>query len=268
MFKKIFQINLIAFFCAIISVAEIINDVNVFGNKRISKESLIVFGNIDLQTSYDEEALNIILKNIYETNFFKEVDLNIKNSILEITVVENPIIEDVEIKGIKSKKLNELLMDSIKLRNRNSYIETLFLSDVNLIKNIIKNNGYYFADVKTSSILNEKQNSIRITYNINLGKRATIQEIQFIGDKKIKDRKLKNIITTEEFKFWKFISQSIYLNEERINLDKRLLTNYYKNNGYYNVNIVNSFIEFNDNNSFKLIFNIDAGNKFTFNNFT
>ena len=266
MFKKIFQINLIAFFCAIISVAEIINDVNVFGNKRISKESLIVFGNIDLQTSYDEEALNIILKNIYETNFFKEVDLNIKNSILEITVVENPIIEDVEIKGIKSKKLNELLMDSIKLRNRNSYIETLFLSDVNLIKNIIKNNGYYFADVKTSSILNEKQNSIRITYNINLGKRATIQEIQFIGDKKIKDRKLKNIITTEEFKFWKFISQSIYLNEERINLDKRLLTNYYKNNGYYNVNIVNSFIEFNDNNSFKLIFNIDAGNKFTFNN--
>ena len=52
---------------------------------------------------------------------------------------------------------------------------------------------------------------------------------------------------------------------ERIELDKRLLSNFYKNNGYYNVRITNSFVEFNNNNSFKLIFNIEAGEKFKFN---
>ena len=56
------------------------------------------------------------------------------------------------------------------------------------------------------------------------------------------------------------------MNQERINLDKRLLSNYYKNNGYYNVKIENSFVEFKDNNSFKLVFNIDAGSKFIINN--
>ena len=268
MLKTIFKINFILLFISSLSFAQIINDIKVDGNKRISKESIIVFGGIDFNKNYNDDDLNVILKNIYDTNFFKEINLKINNSILEVSVIENPIIENLQINGIKSKNLTELLFDKIKLKNRSSYIESSFLSDLNLIKNIIKNSGYYFAEIKTSSILNEEQNSIRLSYDIDLGKRAKIQEVQFIGDKKIKDRKLKNIITTEESKFWKFISQSIYLNYERIELDKRLLTNFYKNSGYYNVKITNSFVEFNNNNSFKLIFNIDSGKKFKFNDLT
>ena len=268
MIKIIVRINFIIFFISSLSLAQIVTDISVEGNKRISKESIIIFGDIDFNKNYNDDDLNNILKNIYETNFFKEINLKIKNSILQLTVVENPIIEDVQINGIKSKNLTELLFDKLQLKNRSSYIESSFLSDLNLIKNIIKNNGYYFAKIKTSSTLNEDQNSIRLIYDIDLGNRAKINKVQFIGDKKIKDRKLRNIITTEESKFWKFISQSVYLNSERIELDKRLLSNYYKNNGYYNVKITNSFVEFNNDKSFKLIFNIDAGEKFKFNKLT
>ena len=47
-----------------------------------------------------------------------------------------------------------------------------------------------------------------------------------------------------------------------INLDKRLLKNFYKNKGYYNVEINDSFAKLNEKDSFKLIFNIDAGKKY------
>ena len=265
MLKKILEINIIIFFLATISIAEIIKDVNVSGNTRLSKESIIVFGQITLDTDYDQESLNKVLKRIYETNFFKDVKLDINNSILEIDVVENPIIEDIEINGIKSKNLEEAISNKLNLVSRKSYVDTIFLSDLNMIKNIIKSSGYYFAEIKTNSILNEVQNSIRLIYDIELGDRAKINEIEFIGDKKIKNRKLANVITSEEARFWKFISQTIYLNNERIELDKRLLVNYYKNNGYYLVDVTNSFVEFKNNGSFKLIFNINAGNKFTFN---
>jgi len=265
MFKKVLKINFILFFISSLTFAQSFKDIKVDGNKRISKESIIIFGDIDFDKDYNDEDLNTVLKNIYDTNFFKEIKLKINNSILEISVIENPIIEDVQINGIKSKTLTELLFDKIKLKNRSSYVESSFLSDLNLIKNILKSSGYYFAEIKTSSSLNEEQNSIRLIYEVDLGKRAKIEEIQFIGDKKIKDRKLKNIITSEERKFWKFISQSVYLNYERIELDKRLLSNFYKNNGYYNVKITNSFVEFNNDSSFKLIFNIEAGEKFRFN---
>ena len=266
MFKIFIQINLIILFLTSISLAEIIKEIKVTGNKRLSKETIIVFGEIDYVTDYSEDDLNNILKRIYETKFFKKIVFDINNSILSINVVENPIIESLEINGIKSSKLNELLLEKINLKSRKSFVETLFLSDLNLIKNIIKSSGYYFAKIKTTSILNDEQNSIRLTFDVDLGKRAKINEIQFIGDKKIKDRKLKNVIASEESKFWKFISQSAYLNNDRINLDKRLLTNYYKNNGYYNISVEKSFVEFKNNGSFKLIFNIDAGNKFKFNN--
>ena len=265
MFNKILKINLIIIFFASISFAEIITGIQIEGNKRISKQSIIVFGKVNIGENYSPDDLNIILKKIYDTKFFKKIDLDIKDSILTITVDENPIIETVEINGIKDKKLTDFLLENISLQNRKSYIESSFKSDLNLIKNIIKSSGYYFAKIDTKSLLNETQNSIKLFYDIDLGKKAKINEIQFLGDKKVKDRKLKNVITSEETKFWKFISQNKYLNYDRIELDKRLLANYYKNNGYYKVKVSNSFVEFKNNGTFKLIYSIDAGDKFLFN---
>ena len=266
MLKKFIILNLIFYLLSSISLAETIKDISVIGNKRISKESIIVFGDIKFDKKYDQDDLNIILKNIYETNFFKKIDFNLKGSILNITVVENPIIESLLINGIKSKKLRDLILDKISLKSRKSFIESTFLSDLNLIKNIIRSSGYYFANIETESLINDNQNSVRLIYNIDLGKKAKINEIQFIGDKKVKDRILNNIITSEVSRFWKVMSQSVYLNSDRIELDKRLLINYYKDNGFYNANITNSFVEFKNNGLFKLIFNIEAGNKFKFNN--
>ena len=214
--------------------------------KEFLKNLLLFSGNIKINKDYNQSDLNQILKTLYETNFFKEVKLNVNNNVLNISIVENPIIESLEINGITSKKLTEALLDKIRtfIKSRKSYIESIFLKDLNLIKNIVKSSGYYFAEINTKAIKNLEQNSIKLIYDIDLGNKAKINEIQFIGDKKIKDRKLKNIITSEEDRFWKFISNRIFLDRERINLDKRLLTSYYKNNGYYEVSIENSFVEF------------------------
>jgi len=265
MFNKILKINLIITLLVSISFAEIITGVKIDGNKRISKQSIMVFGNVKIGENYNQDDLNTILKNIYDTKFFKKINLDIKDSILSITVNENPIIETVEINGIKDSKLTDFLLENISLRNRKSYIESSFKSDLNLIKSIIKSSGYYFAKIETKYLLNEIQNSVKLIYDIDLGEKAKINEIQFLGDKKIKDRKLKNVITSEESRFWKFISQTKYLNYDRIELDKRLLTNYYKDNGYYKVKVNNSFVEFKNNGTFKLIYTIDAGDKFLFN---
>jgi outer membrane protein insertion porin family len=265
MLKKIIFINCILIVFSNFSFAEIINDINVFGNKRISKESIMVFGNIDLKKDYNENNLNDILKDIYQSNFFKEVTISIDNSILNINVVENPIIDKLDIKGIKSKNLKKLINEKISLKQTSPFVKDKFLYDINLIKNIVKANGYYFSEIESDSILNEEQNSINLVYNIKLGKKAKINQIQFLGDKKIKDRKLNNVITSEASRFWKVLSQSVFLNYERIEMDKRLLTSFYKNKGYYNVNVTNSFVEFTDNGNFNLIFNINAGDRYTFN---
>ena len=268
MFKKIIQINLAFLFIANLSFSEIVEKVLINGNKRLSNESIVVFGNIELNKDYNSKDLNNILKNLYESDFFKEVSINIENKTLLINVVENPIIQEIKVNGIKQKKLKELLLSKMILKNRKSYIEEIFSQDVNFVKNILKQSGYYFSKVKTSFIENKDQNSVILTYDIDLGSKAKIGKIIFLGDKKIKDRKLSNVITTEEAKFWKFISNRTNLDNQRINLDTRLLTSYYKNKGYFNVKVENSFVEFTDDNSFNLIFNINAGDKYAFNKLT
>ena len=265
MFKFLVKITFFIILFINASYSEIVNSIDITGNKRLSNESIILFGKIELNKDYSNEDLNNVLKDLYSTDFFKQINLNIENDILKLSILENPIIENIEIKGIDDKKYLKALTDALSLKNRKPYIETTQKKDINLIKNLFKKNGYYFAKVKTSLIKDDTQNSVQLIYDINLGERARIKEIVFIGDKQIKDRKLKNIITSEESKFWKFISSKIYLDLNRINLDKRLLESYFKNNGYYAVKIENSFVEFQDANSFKLVFKINAGEKYTFN---
>ena len=92
--------------------------------------------------------------------------------------------------------------------------------------------GYYFSSI-TSSYQDLGDNKIDLFYKIDLGKKSKISKISFIGDKKVKDSTLRNIILSEEYRFWKFISGKKYLNENLINYDKRLLGNFYRNKGFF-----------------------------------
>tara|TARA_B100000780_G_scaffold177172_1_gene124232 strand:+ start:2986 stop:5229 length:2244 start_codon:yes stop_codon:yes gene_type:complete len=265
MFKIFKNTVVVLFFLQTVCLADVISNINVTGNKRISKESIIVFSNVNLDQDYSKKDLNIILKNLYSTNFFEEINLTIKKNTLNINVNENPIIENIKIEGVKNKKLSEFIVENLKLKSRSSYVESYFSKDLDLLINILKQTGYYFSKVTSSIDKNLVQNSIIITYKIELGDKAKINEIVFIGDKKVKSRKLINVIASEEHKFWKFLSKKAYIDKQRINLDSRLLKNYYRNNGFYNVQINQSFVELKEDNTFKLIFNIDSGPKFTFN---
>jgi outer membrane protein insertion porin family len=264
--KKIFRLLILCLFLITPTYAELVKNVEINGNTRLSDESILVFTKIDLTKDFTKNDFNRILKDLYETNFFKNIEINIIDQVLVINVVENFIIENLIFNGIKNEKIIEAITEISKLKNRSSFNESILFTDVNNIKNFLKNSGYYFADVKTSLDSNIEKNTTDVIYNINLGSRAKIDEIVFIGDKKFKDRKLANVIVSEEAKIWKFISNKKYLNKERIDLDKRLLKNFYKNKGFFNISIEESFAEFRDNNSFKLTYNINAGKKFFFNN--
>ena len=70
---------------------------------------------------------------------------------------------------------------------------------------------------------------------------SNIKSRQVLVGKIFKDNKLKSIIVSEEYKFWKFISGRKFLNEQTIKFDTRLLKNFYLNKGFYDVEINSSF---------------------------
>ncbi len=266
MLKSIYKINLLLiFFLLSISTVrtEIVNEINVDGNQRISSETIKMFAGVDISDDLSESDLNNILKKLYDTNFFDLVSVKIDNKILLIKVRENPIIQNIDYKGIKSSKILDSLKKNVELKSRSSFNEFLLEKDKKKIKNFLKNIGYYFSDV-VISIEELEDNKINLTYEILLGEKAKIRKISFVGDKIFKDKKLKGVILSEEYKPWKFLSGKKYLNESMINYDERLLKNFYLNKGYYDVVINSSFAKITDDQEFELIFNINANSRLFF----
>ena len=261
-----FLLKIIIIYCSIItfSLSEIIRDVVVEGNNRISKQTIITYGNIKLNTNYDNEKINDVLKNLYSTNFFENISITKTNDNLKIIVKENKIIQTTIIEGVKSNTIKKSILDTMYSKDKAPFLERKVSEDINRIKSSINNLGYYFADIE-SQIIENNNDTIDLIININLGEKASIGKIEFIGDKKFKDRTLRNVIISEENKFWKFISKNKFINQNLIERDKRLLENFYLNRGYYDVKIESTNANFQDNDKFKLVYKINSGKQYIIN---
>ena len=263
--KKIFIFLVFSLFLSKITSAEIIKEFNIKGNERVSDETVIMFSKLNIGKDANIADLNNSLKILFETDYFKNVSLDMSQGIVNITVEENPIIQNITINGIKNDRIFENLNKVTKKIEKYPFIKSKVSEQNILLENILKSYGYYFVKLETL-ITNNENNSVDIIYNFDVGEIAKIKKIIFIGNKIFRDNTLRNVIISEEAKFWKFITRNKFLNTDRINLDVTRLINFYKNNGYFKVNVKSATTIINEDNQFELIFNIEAGKKYFFNN--
>ena len=245
--------------------ADMIKKIEVKGNDRLADETIIMFSELNINDDITSEDLNNTFKKLYDTDYFKNININFINGVIVIEIEENPLIQSVIVNGIKNKSILDELRKITKKIEKYPYLENKINDQKNLLINIVRNTGFYFAEIETK-VQDNNNNSVNIIYNFNLGERAKISKIKFIGNKIFKNSKLRNLIVSEESKPWKFITPNKYLNEKRIELDVNLLKNYFKNKGYYKVSINSSSAKVIEDNNFILTFNIDAGKKYIFNN--
>ena len=142
--------------------AEIIKNIQIEGNDRISNETIKLFSNKSINDYLKENDLNIILKNLYDTSFFEDISVSFENNILKIQVKENPIIEKITYKGIKSNRIIKILKESALIKSRSSYDETIIKKEKLRIKNTLKNNGYYDTKINIY-VEDQKQNLVKVT---------------------------------------------------------------------------------------------------------
>ena len=104
------------------------------GNERVSDETIKIYGEVQLNQEFKESDLNLILKNLYETEFFEDVKVSFNNNILTIDLKEYPIINQLIIVGEKSKKYIERIIEVINSKEKRSLIKSNLAKDIDLIK--------------------------------------------------------------------------------------------------------------------------------------
>ena len=104
---KFLSIVYSVFFLVMSSYSMALEKIVIDGNKRLSDETIKIYGKIKNYKNFDSSTLNIILNNLYETGFFENVKISFDNDILKISIVENPIIENIEINGVRNEEFRE-----------------------------------------------------------------------------------------------------------------------------------------------------------------
>ena len=241
--------------------SEIISKVEIKGNKRISEETIKVYGDIVLNKDYQSKDLDLMLKNLYSTELFEDIKIDVRNNTLYINLKEYPIINQLVIVGEKTNRYKEQIRKIIKLKEKRSFIKSYLAKDIERIKTLYSSIGYNNADIDTK-IKKITEEKFDLLIEIDRGEKTKISSIKFIGNSSVRASRLRDIIASEEDKFWKFITKNTNLNENLIKLDIRLLKNYYKSLGFYDVKVTSNLAQLTEKGKAELTYSIDEGTRY------
>ena len=258
--KLIYLIVTILFFSSNL-FAEKVSSVKISGNQRVSDETIKIYGEIEINKNYEESDINKLLNNLYSTDFFEDIKIRLENNVLYVNLKEYPVISQLIFLGEDSKKIRDQIKKVISSKEKRSFIKSKLSKDIELIRKLYSSIGYNNSKIETK-IKRIDENNLDLIIELDKGNITKISSIKFIGDKKIRDKRLRDVIASEEDNFWKVISSNTKFSQNLVDLDIRLLTNYYKSIGYYNVEINSSSGEINKEGNIDLVYSIDAGKRF------
>ena len=262
--NKFFVFICLFFLFSIEMRAEKVKEIIIDGNQRVSDETIIIYGKINKNEDYSAIKLNRIIENLYSTDFFEDVKIKLNNGVLKVELKEYPVINQLVLIGEPRKGLNDQIKNLISLKEKKSFIKNYLSKDINIIKDLYSSLGYNF--VKIEPKIREIDNkNLDLIIEIEKGEKTKISSIKFIGNKKVSTNRLLDIIASEESKFWKVLSRNTVLSQNLIELDKRLLTNYYKSLGFYNAKISSNTASLNDTSNADLTYSIEEGNRYIIN---
>ena len=256
-----------AFVCLILflnsSFAESVKNSNIIieGNKKISSNTIVELLNLTRNIA-NSKNLNGYQKKLFQSNFFTSVDVSFNNKKIFIRVIENPVVDYIFIEGIESDQLLNKIKDTLELKENALFSEVLLNSDIKKISTLLRSQGYFKSNIEFRAV-KPSADKINIFLNIDINKKFSINNIFFIGDKKIKNSKLLSLVTSRPKSLFSFFSSANIPSSERVNFDISLLKKYYLDRGYYNVQIPSGSIKVIDDSTVDIVFAVNAGNQFT-----
>lgn len=245
------------------SYAEILKDIDIKGNSRISKETILNIISFKKEKNYTINEINQFQKKLFESGFFKDIKIKIDSNKLNIFVIENPIISFFYINGVKNKEREDFFYDNLNLGQNKIYSDSLLKADLDKIQDIYKFFGYLDIKVKPNVSLLDNGN-INLIIDVERGEKYSVNRIFFLGNKYFSNSTLRDVISSSEYGWWKFLSTTTTLNKDRIENDKKLLIDFYKNEGFANVQIPSLEINIKKKSLANIVFTINSGLMHTF----
>jgi outer membrane protein insertion porin family len=240
-----------------------IESIRIQGNERIEEETVLSYFGVRPGDSFDPERIDAGLKKLFATGLFRDVTIGRENGTLVISLVENPIINRIAFEG--NRRIDdEDLSAELQLRPRVVFTETRVQNDVQRILEIYRRSGRFAATVEPK-IIQLQQNRVDLVFEIDEGPLTGVKAIDFIGNRAFSDGDLRDVITTTESAWWRFLSSTDNYDPDRLAADQDLLRRFYLSEGYADFRILSAVAELApEGDGFVITMTLEEGDRYRF----
>ncbi len=243
----------------------VIRDIRVVGNKRVEPETVKSYLTFSVGERYSSAKADESFKALFATGLFQDVNISLSGSVVVVTVVESPVINRVAFEGNKQIK-DDVLKAEIQLKERAVYTRARVQADTQRILNVYQRSGYYAVSVEPK-IIELEHNRVDLVFEISEGSSTKVFSINFIGNQAFSDAQLRDVISTSESAWYKFLSTTDVFDSDRLNLDRELLRRFYLKNGYADIRVISATADLDrDGKGFFITFTVEEGELYRFGN--
>lgn len=239
----------------------VIEKIELNGTMRIEPETVLSYLTVRKGDIVDKQRLDEALKAVFATGLFADVDMNFKNGVLTLDIVENPIVNRIYFEG-NSKIKTDQLKDEIGLRPRAVFTRTKVRNDTQRILELYKRSGRYSAVVEPK-IVELSQNRLDVVFEIAEGPATYVRKINFVGNDAYDAETLEEAMMTKEKRWYRFFTSTDTYDPDRFAYDRELIKRFYQRHGYMDFEIKSASAEMSaDKESFYLTVVLDEGKRY------
>ncbi|MBS0535455.1 MAG: outer membrane protein assembly factor BamA [Proteobacteria bacterium] len=241
-----------------VAMAQSANSVVVEGNRRVETETVRSYFRPGPGGRLGPAEIDEALKALYATGLFADVRINHAGGRIVVTVVENPVINQVAFEGNKKAKDDQLKAE-VQSKPRGTLSKPTVQADVQRIIDIYQRTGRFDVSV-VPKIIELPNNRVNLVFEIKEGEKTGVKEIRFVGAKAFSSGRLKDVIKTVQTNFLSFLQTTDIYDPDRVEADRDLLRRFYLKHGYADVRIVSAVGEYDPSRKgFIITFTIDEG---------
>ena len=246
----------------------LVSDIRIIGLQRVSTGSIFNVIPIGVGDRIDIRKSNDIVKSLFSTEQFDDIQIGKDSNTLIITVVERPSISAIELSGNKALKTEQLLesLDGVGIKEGEVYKRSTLEKVKSELIRSYASNGRYGAGVEINEII-KPRNRVEINIEVDEGSSAKIEKIIIIGNEIYSDDDLLDSFELSEGSFFSFLSSDNQYSREKLIGDIETLESFYRDRGYLKFSIESSQISLSrDKKSIFITYNVNEGKKYTINN--
>jgi outer membrane protein insertion porin family len=266
-------LNLVLFFLAVAPVlqpglflrgaeAATVSRVVINGNARVENETVLSYMQLGAGDQIDAEAIDESIKTLFQTGLFRDVSIDVQGGTLVVTVLENPLINVVNFEG-NDEIDDETLAKEVEVRERMIFTKARVSGDTRRILALYQKQGYYNVSVVPKQI-RLAENRINLVFEINEGVKTRVSEVNFEGNTYFSDGRLRDVISTKQYSWFRYFGSSANYDENKVEYDKEQLRRHYLKHGFIDAQILGADVQLAPNgDSFIVTFSVSEGTQYS-----